>query len=70
MKNAIVLLAHLLAGLAILLGTGGTRAYARRIPNSRFQKRFFGSRATAEGIHHAKHPRTRIDPNTGIDLNE
>ena len=26
MKNAIVLLGHLLAGLAILLGTGGTRA--------------------------------------------
>jgi len=26
MKNAIVLLMHLLAGLAVLLGTGGTRA--------------------------------------------
>ena len=26
MKNAIVLLIHLLAGLALLLGTGGTRA--------------------------------------------
>jgi hypothetical protein len=26
MKNAVVLLVHLLAGLAILLGTGGTRA--------------------------------------------
>ena len=26
MRNAIVLLVHLLAGLAVLLGTGGTRA--------------------------------------------
>ena len=32
MKNAIVLLGHLLAGLAILLGTGGTRAVLAESP--------------------------------------